>query len=265
MKLLSIWKFRISTFAKYRELMLQLVARDIKLKYRRSYIGYLWSVVNPLLTMLVLVAVFSQLFHRTIPNFPAYLICGQVLFNFMTESTKQAMNSIVKNASLLKKTYVPKYIFTLSTVTSSVVTLLLSFGAVIIVFIATGVHFTPYALLFFVPVLQVYLFSLGIGFFLAQAAVFFNDIQFIWGVVTTAWLYLSAIFYEVSILPGWLQHLVVGYNPMYLFITEFRYVMYQGAMFPLDLFWRGWLWAVGLLVFGLFFFSRSKNKFILYI
>jgi len=265
MQLLSVWKFRINTFTKYRELLLQLVARDIKLKYRRSYIGYLWSVVNPLLMMLVMVAVFSELFHKTIPNFPAYLICGQVLFNFMTESTRQAMGSIVKNASLLKKTYVPKYIFTLSTVTSSFITLVLSFGAVIIVFVATGVHFTPYALLFFVPVLQVYVFSLGIGFFLAQASVFFNDIQFIWGVFTTAWLYLSAIFYDVSILPGWLQHLVVHYNPMYLYITQFRYVMYQGAMFPFNMFWKGCLCAVIVLLIGLFFFSRNKNKFILYI
>jgi len=252
-------------FTKYRELLHQLVIRDIKLKYRRSYIGYLWSVVNPLLMMLVLVAVFSNLFTRTIPNFPAYLISGLVLFNFMTEATKQAMASITSNAPLLKKTYVPKYIFTLSKVTSSLVSLLLSLGAVIIVLISTGVQFTPYALLFFIPVLQVYLFSLGIGFFLAQALVFFRDISFIWGVFTTAWLYLSAIFYDIAILPDWLQHLVINYNPMYLYITQFRFLMYQGEMFPLDLFWKGWFWAICLLIVGLFFFTRSKNKFILYI
>jgi lipopolysaccharide transport system permease protein len=253
------------TFLQFRSLFRQLVVRDIKLKYRGSYIGYLWSIVNPLLTMLVLVAVFGHLLAKGIPNFAAYIISGEVIFSFITDATKQALGSIRGSASLLKKTYVPKYIFTLSRVTSSLVTMLLSMGAAIIVFVFTGVRFHPIALLFFLPIVQAYVFSLGLGFFLAQAAVFFKDIKFIYSVFCTAWFYVSAILYDISILPDWLRYLVVNYNPAYLYIAEFRNVIYQETMFPLDYFVRGWLWAGGMLAFGLFFFIRSKDKFILYL
>lgn len=110
----------------FSELLKQLIIRDIKLKYRRSYLGYLWSILNPLLLMIVLVIVFSNLFRFDIPNFPLYLIAGHVLFNFMVEATTMSVNSIIGNAPLIKKTYVPKYIFSLSRVGSSLVNLIFS-------------------------------------------------------------------------------------------------------------------------------------------
>ena len=111
-------KDRINTFMKYRHLLQALVERDIKLKYRRSFLGYLWSILNPLMIMVIMVAVFSSMFRFDIENYPVYLIIGQTIFNFVSEATNQAMWSITGNASLLKKTYVPKYIFTLSKVSS---------------------------------------------------------------------------------------------------------------------------------------------------
>ena len=117
---MNIFIKRLEGFYKYRFLMQQLVIKDIKLKYRRSILGYLWSILNPLMIMVIMVIVFSNMFRSDIEKFPVYLIIGQTLFNFMSESTNQAIMSITGNASLLKKTYVPKYVFTVSKVTSSI-------------------------------------------------------------------------------------------------------------------------------------------------
>ena len=131
------WIDRINVFMKYKDLLIQLVSRDIKLKYRRSFLGYLWSVLNPLFVMIIMTIVFSTMFSRNIENFPVYLFTGKMLFDFMSTSTNQAMTSVTGNAALLKKTYVPKYIFTLSKVTSCMVDLLISFGALFIVMLVT--------------------------------------------------------------------------------------------------------------------------------
>ena len=167
-------------FLAFDELLKQLVIRDVKLKYRRSYLGYLWSILNPLMLMMVLVVVFSNIFRFDIPNFPLYMIAGQTMFNFMIEATNNAVWSITGNASLLKKTYVPKYIFTLSKVGSSLVNLVFSLGALVLVMVFTGAEFSWNLLYFPIIILQVLIFSLGISLFLAATTVFFRDIQYLW-------------------------------------------------------------------------------------
>jgi len=166
------WKYRISMFWKYKDLIIQLVSRDIKLKYRRSFLGYLWSILNPLFVMIVMTIVFSAMFSRNIENFPVYLFTGKMLFDFLSTSTRQAMTSVVNNGALLKKTYVPKYIFTFSQVTSCMVDFVLSFGALLIVIIATGAKLTWTSVLFPTVVVQIYIFCLGLGFLLAALNVF---------------------------------------------------------------------------------------------
>jgi len=256
---------RLRTFFRYRELFFQLVSRDIKLKYRRSFLGYIWSMLNPLLTMVVMYLVFSNLFRFEIINFPIYLLIGQLLFNFMAGATSNSLNSVLGNAGLLKKIFVPKYIFTMATVTSEFVTFLFSLGALIILFIATGVPFSPRLLLIIIPIIQIYIFSLGLGLFVAQATVFFRDMVYIWNVVSTAWLYLSAIFYPVSILPEWLFNLVTRYNPMYFYISMFRnFTIGTAGMGSLDLAMRGAVAALLMLGIGLVTFAKAKKKFILY-
>ena len=151
---------RIKAFYQYRHLLQELVEKDIKLKYRRSILGYLWSILNPLLTMMVLVQVFSKLFRFEIDNFPVYLLCAQVLFNFMVEATNQAVFSIWGNAALLKKVYVPKYIFTLSKITSSLVNMLFSLVALLIVMVITNTNFTIHLIWTPVIVIQVYIFCI---------------------------------------------------------------------------------------------------------
>ena len=237
-------------FWSYRDLVRLLVTKDIKLKYRRSVLGYVWSILNPLLIMSVMAVVFSTMFKRNIENFPVYLFCGQLLFNFMNSSTHQAIFSITVNAPLLKKTYVPKYIFTIAKITSGMVDLVFSLGALLIVMLVTRAPFAWTNLLFPLVILQLYVF---------------RDIQYIYNAVTTAWMYLTPIFYPIDALPAQLQWIVKHCNPMYFYVAQFRDLIYLGRLPGWGIVTAGCLTAVVALGIGIFSFFRSQDKFILYI
>jgi lipopolysaccharide transport system permease protein len=256
---------RLRNFFRYRELFFQLVARDIKLKYRRSFLGYLWSVLNPLFTMVIMFVVFSTMLARGVENFPVYLLSGSLLFSFMSGAVGRAIPSVLGASALIKKIYVPKYIFTLASVTSELVTLFFSLGALLVVIIATGLPFTWRFLLIPLPIIELYVFCIGLGFFLAQAMVFFRDVQYLWGVLSTAWMYLTPIFYPVSMLPENVRFAVTGFNPLYYYIFQFRYFVLGGEGGWRGEALRGAAVALAMLLVGLISFSRAKNKFILYI
>ncbi len=255
----------VSELWKYRDLLRLLVSRDLKLKYRRSFLGYVWSILNPLLIMAVMAVVFSHMFKRNIENFPVYLFCGQLLFNYMNQTTHKAIFSVTGNASLLKKTYMPKYIFTLAKISSGLIDLCFSLGALVIVICVTGARFSWYALLSPFVIFQVYIFCVGLGLFLAQANVFFRDIQYIYNAVTTAWLYISCIFYPLEMLPSWLQWIITHLNPMYFYIAQFRAIIHQGVFPDLWFVFAGIGAALLSLVIGTLSFMRAKDRFILYI
>ncbi len=248
----------------YLPLTKELVKRDLKVKYRRSILGYLWSLLNPLLTMCVMSYVFSTLFKSTIPNFPLYLICGQTLFNFFNESTTMAMHSVIQNASLIKKVYIPKFIFPLSRVLSSFVTMSFSLVAILLVILFTGADIYWTILLFWVPLLFLFVFCCGIGLILSSLAVYFRDVTHLYGVVTMLWMYLTPIFYDLSFLPADVQQ-VIGWNPLYHYITFFRSLILYGQLPGLEV----WLYcticgAVALAV-GLLVFKKLQKNFILYV
>lgn len=262
---MSSFKYRIRILIKYKDLIKELVSRDLKLKYRRSFLGYVWSVLNPLLIMLVLTAVFSTMFNKNIENYPVYLLCGRTLYDFLKLSTNNAMKSVTGNAQLLKKTYVPKYIFTLAKVTSAMVDMVLSFGALFIVMVVTGAKFHWTILLFPIVVLQIYIFCCGLGFLLAMLNVFFRDIQYIYNAVMTAWLYLTPIIYPMERIPEKLQFLVKTFNPLYYYVEQFRDLVYYGRLSDARLFLGGWIIAFLMLIVGVWAFQKKKDKFILYI
>ena len=158
-------------YFKYRALIHELVLRDLKVKYRRSFLGYLWSLLNPLMMMLVMNLVFSHIFRSSIDNFLLYLICGQTLFSFFTESTSMAMHSVIANASLIKKIYIPKFIFPLSRVLSSFVTMSFSLVAILIVMIFTHATFHWTILLTVIPIFFLLVFSCGMSMILSALAV----------------------------------------------------------------------------------------------
>lgn len=258
-------KGKLERFITFDELLKQLIIRDIKLKYRRSYLGYLWSILNPLMLMVVMVVVFSNLFRFDIPNFPLYLISGQVIFSFMVEATNMSVWSITGNAALLKKTYVPKYIFTLSKVGSSLVNLLFSLGALLLVMVFTQADFSWNLLFFPVIILQVFIFSLGLGLWLAAITVFFRDIQYLWGVFVSMWMYLTPLFYPVSIIPEEYQTLYKTANPMYWYIEQFRDVVLYAKFPESSSIFVGSLVSVGVLILGAWYFNKKQDEFILYI
>ena len=227
--------------------------------------GYLWSILNPLMIMIIMVSVFSSMFRSDIVNYPVYLIIGQTIFNFVSESTNQAMWSITGNVALLKKTYVPKYIFTLSKVTSSCVNTLFSLGAMLIVFIVCKVHFNWFML--FIPVImaQVYIFCVGLGLFLSQATVFFRDIQYIYAAFLMAWMYLTPIFYPITQLNPQLIWIIKTFNPLYSFITQFRTIVLECTMPDPGLILYGFAVSIAILIVGTFCFLKNQGRFILYI
>ena len=257
----------LSVFVKYRALIDQLVKRDIKTKYRRSVLGLVWTVLNPLLMMTVLSIVFSYFFSRygDVENFPVYLLCGQVIFNFFNESTSIAMGSIVHSGELIKKVYVPKYLFPITKVMSSGVNLLSSMIALVIVMVVTRSRVTPTVLLAVFPLLYVLLFSTGVSLFLSAAAVSFRDLMHLYSVVTTAWMYLTPVIYPMSILDGaprWAVF-IINANPLTAFIKIFRAVVLDGVTAPWILHVQSIIWCAIALVIGSLVFKKSQDKFIL--
>lgn len=256
---------RLQGIYNFRYLLKQLVEKDIKLRYRRSFLGYVWSVLNPLMIMIVMYLVFSHMFRSNIENFPAYLIIGQTTFNFMNEATSQAIFSIIGNGPLLKKVYVPKYIFTLAKVTSCLVNMFFSMAAMFIVFIFTRVQFSWYMLLIPVVLVELYIFTLGVSMFLSQAAVFFRDIQYIYSVLTMAWMYLTPLFYPMEQLPEVMQKGIAILNPMYHYVTQFRTLVLERSLPEAGTLIYGFFLAFLFLFLGIKSFLRNQDKFILYI
>lgn len=249
---------------RYGYLMKQLVQRDFKTKYKRSVLGMCWSFLNPLLTMLVQYVVFSTLFKSDIPNFALYLLTGIVCFNFFTESTTMALQSIVGNASLITKVYVPKYIYPVSRVLSLSINLVLSLIPLAVVMIFTGTAFRPAILLLPFGLGCLLIFSLAMGFLLSTAMVFFRDTQFLWGVVSMMWNYLTPIFYPESIIPSGLMPLYKC-NPMYHIVRFIRTILISGVSPEPKAYLYCLLVTLLPLAIGILVFKKNQDKFILHL
>lgn len=247
-----------------RFILTTLVNKDFKLKYRRSILGVLWSLLNPLLMMIILSAVFSYMFRFSIEHFPVYLILGQTLFSLMNDSAGSGMNSIIESAPLIKKIRISKIIFPIEKVLFSLVNFAISLIAVLGVIFFFRIPLTMNVL--FLPLLLLYmlLFCTGLALFLSSLAVFFRDILHLWSVLTTAWMYATPIFYPLSLLPDFLQQAMVA-NPMYQYISYFRDIMMNSVCPSLET--NLICFAMGLITFivGLTVFRRTEHKFILYV
>lgn len=252
----------IQNFLRFRPLLNELVARDIKIKYRRSVLGVLWTLLNPLLMMIVLSVVFSNLFKFDVENFPIYLLSGQVIFNFYSDATNSSMTSILGSASLIKKVYIPKYLFVVSRICSSVINLAASFSALLLVMVAMRVELHYTIIFAIVPIILLVLFSMGIGLFLSAITVKFRDVMHLYSVFVTALMYLTPVIYPLSILPEWLL-IIVKANPLTNYLTMFRDVMLNNTVFGLGDFCIGLLEAVVSLALGLYVFYRNQDTFIL--
>ena len=251
-------------YCKYRFLLIQLVARDFKTKYKRSVLGMAWSFLNPLLTMAVQYVVFSTLFKSSTPNYPVYLLSGIVFFNFFNEAITMGMTSITGNASLIKKVYIPKYIYPFSKLFSSLINFGLALIPLLLVMLITNTKICLSILLIIFDIACLLGFVMGMILTFSTAMVFFQDTQFLWGVISLMWMYLTPVFYPENIIP---EKLLTLYhmNPMYQYITFARICIIDGVS-PEPM---AYLWclvsSIIVLMFGIFVFKRYQDQFVLHL
>lgn len=254
----------VINFIKYRDLFIDLVVKDIKLKYRSSILGVFWSMLNPLLMMIIMSIVFMELFRTEIAHFPIYVLIGRILYQFFSEATNFAMDSLTVNAHLIRKVYVPKYFFPLSKVCSSLLTMIMAFIPLIIVMVISGVTFSWVNLLFILPV--IYLFGIcgGLGLILASINVFFRDMKHFYSIVLLVVMYMTPIFYPASIIPEKYMTFI-WLNPLYPVVEIFRdIVLYSTLPDPhfhmLSIVYALIYWCVGLVLF-----FKTQDRFIYYL
>lgn len=252
----------IRNFVKFQPLLSELVARDIKIKYRRSVLGVLWTLLNPLCMMIIFSIVFSSIFKFDVENFPLYVLSGQVIFNFFNDSTTSSMSAIISSASLIKKVYVPKYLFVLSRVMSSFINLMASFTALLLVMVATRAELHWTVFLSVIPLAMVVLFSFGVGMFLAAITVRFRDVIHLYSVFTTGLLYLTPVIYPMAALPDMVKTIVM-INPLTNYLLMFRDVMFNNTLPSVFSVLLGIVEAALALALGLYVFYKNQDEFIL--
>jgi ABC-2 type transport system permease protein len=249
---------------RFKSLIYELVSRDIKVKYRRSVLGLLWTMLVPIFTMLIMTVVFSRLFRFQIENYVVYLLCGNILFSFFSEGTSSGLSSIVDNSSLIKKVYIPKCIFPISKVVSAAINLFFATLALIVVMLITGTSFYWTMLLIPIVVLYLFIFTAGIGMILSSLTIFFRDMVHLFGVVITMWMYTTPIFYPASLLQDNAPFLL-KINPMYYYIHYMRQLVLEGVA-P-GIYDNLICLSFGIIPFlcGLYTISENQDKYILYI
>lgn len=237
----------------------ELTAREIKRKYARSSLGIIWSVLNPLLTMVVMSLIFSTMFRRSIDNYPIYLLTGQNIWGLFSGATNSCMSSLVDNKSLLIKAKLPKQTFILSRIYTALVNFWYTFIAYVLMLVVFKIPLKWTMLLFPIDILFVLIFSIGIGYILATAYVFFADIKYLYSVFLTLWMYMSALFYPVSQLSETMQT-VIGYNPVYIMIAIARECVMYGQVPELQMWIRLGVWSMGMFAIGLFVYKGNENQ-----
>lgn len=266
----------IKNFHKYRFLLYEIVRKNIKLQYRDSVLGMFWTFLQPLLTTIILVIIFGNVFGRKgsqIVNYPIYLLCGRLIYEFYSQATKRAMRSIRNSASVIKKVYVPKYIYPLSNVIANFITFVISLSvlACFIIyfyfFSAEPPHITGYIFLFPIPIIVLLILSLGVGMILSTLEVFFKDVEYLYEVFCMLLFYLTPIFYQIDQLN--IKTPIFNYllkaNPLYSITEMFRCCVLYGRMFDINHLLYSLGFSILVLLIGFLAFYKKQDKFILHI
>lgn len=237
----------------------QLVSRELKRKYARSYLGILWSVLNPMLSMAVLSMIFSTMFKKSIQNFPIYYLTGLIIWQLFSIATSTSITTLVDNRQLLLKVKLSKETFVLARVFTAVANFGYTFIAYIIMLFVFKIKFNPYMLLLPIDVIFLTLFSIGMAYILSTCYVFFADINHLYSVVLTLWMYMSAIFYPIDSVPVSMQ-LIIGYNPMFSYINFARDCVLNAKMPDATDFIQIAAWGVVSFAIGTYVFKKNENK-----
>lgn len=254
------------TFKKYGFLMQQLVSRDFKVKYKRSFLGIVWSLLYPVLMMVVMAIVFSNVFKFSTPgvNYLVYLLTGLTYFNYFSEASNLAMSSVVANFGLINKVYIPKYIFPISKCLFVGINFLLTLIPLYIVIFATGTGINWWHFLLPYSFLCLFLFTVGMGLILSTISVFMRDMFYIYGILITIWMYLTPVMYDISLISSKLQ-LILKFNPLYQFINFARTIILYGNCPTIGQFAGCGVSALVVFLLGIIIFKKNQDKFIYYI
>lgn len=244
----------------YRNLVVQLVRRDLTTRYKRSVLGVAWTMLNPLGTMLILTIVFANAFGSG-PEYATYVLTGLIAWNFFAQTTNAAMLHLVWGEGLLKRIYIPRTVFSVSATGTGLVNLSLAFVPLVLVMLVTGVPIRPSILYIPVAVLYLACFAMGLGLLISTIAVYFADVADMYAIVLTAWLYLSPVIYPPEILPPAIQPWIEILNPMYTLIQNFRIPIYDGMLPPISMILMGAVISFVTLVVGWIVFTSRADEF----
>ena len=259
-EVVGFWK----NFIKYQFLLRELVKKGIVLKYRRSYLGLFWTLLEPLCTMIVLTIVFGGFFGQGDRLYPVYILSGRLLYTFFNTATKGCMRSMRKNAGMMKKVYVPKYMYPLSSVLFQYVIFLISLSVLVLIGGILGVRPSIYLMQILIPLFLLLVLAFGTGMILATLAVFFRDLEYLWGIALMLIMYTSAIFYQpekvINTGNGW----VFKINPLYACIDMFRSAIF-GEPLDLSMLKQAVISCVLTVGVGIYLFYKKEDQFILYL
>lgn len=242
----------------------ELVKRDFKQKYKRTVLGMAWSILSPLLTLLVMKLIFTQFFGRDTPHYTVYLLSGNIVMSYFKESTKGGMSSLVSNARIFTKVNVPKYLFLLSKNVSALV----NFGLILVIYFVfcaiDQIQFGPHVVALVYPVACLLAFNVGVGLILSALYVFFRDVQYLYDVFLTLLHYVSAIFYTLDRFSPQVQNLFL-LNPVYVYIKYFRVLMIDGQLPSPEYHLLCAVYALAALVIGGLIYKKQNHKFLYYV
>jgi ABC-2 type transport system permease protein len=243
----------------YRNLVFQTVRRNIVVRYKRSVLGIAWTMLNPLGTTLILTFVFSRVFGGP-SSYAVYVLSGLICWTFFAQATNDSMNNLIWGGGLLKRIYVPRTVFAVSSVVTGLVNIALALVPLLLVMLVTGVTPQWSMLILPIPTLFLAMFALGVGLLLSAVAIYFTDVTEMYTIVLTAWFYLSPVIYKPELLPqnfAW----IVLLNPMYYMINLFRVPIFDGRIpTPQEFLVTGGI-AIVTLLLGWFVFSQKADEF----
>lgn len=242
----------------------ELVKRDFKKKYKGAYLGVLWSLISPLLTLLVMSVIFTHFFGRTTPHYTIYLFAGNIVFSFFSDATGGGMGSFLGNAEIFTKINVPKHLFLLSRNVSSFINFFITLMVFFVFCVFDGITPDILYLLLLVPILCLCAFNVGVGLILASLLVFFRDMQYLWSVFTMLLMYMSAIFYTTDILPEKLRSLFL-LNPIYVYISCLRDIVISNTPPSSTLILAALGYASAALIIGAAIYKKCNKSFAYYV
>jgi len=246
---------------RYRNLVVQMVRRDILTRYKRSVLGVAWTMLNPLGTSIVLAVIFSSVFGGSDKSYPDYVLAGLIAWNFFSQTTNAAIVNLVWGGGLLNRIYIPRTVFGVSAIGTGLVNLTLSLVPLIIIMLSFSIPLSPSMLILPIPVLFLAMFSLGVGLFISSLAIYYTDVAEMYQIVLLAWFYLSPVIFRDEFLPPQVMVFIKLFNPMYHMINLFRTPIYEGRIPDLSEFLVSGLWAITAITIGWVVFSRRADEF----